>query len=189
MIWSSPAPKWPISIPFCGMDHQKSNFSLISDTLSVGGCWGQPMSFFWKLVDAIQIFLSPEATRHHNSIKLLILLPLRADLLYILHYETPCICSIGRLEQLFFLSFGITATSFLKYISPFSMTLWIFFVILMKPVKILLLLGTNLDVSESVFALAFFMHLFNDSLNVKCHWIWQVISYVQLLVKKSKVPH
>ena len=24
--------------PFCGMDHQKSNFSLISDILSVGGC-------------------------------------------------------------------------------------------------------------------------------------------------------
>ena len=23
---------------FCDMDHQKSNFSLISDTLSVGGC-------------------------------------------------------------------------------------------------------------------------------------------------------
>ena len=33
----------------------------------------------------------PEATRHHNLMKLLILLPLRADLLYILQYETPCI--------------------------------------------------------------------------------------------------
>ena len=32
------------------MDHQKSNFSLISDALSVGGCWGQPMLFFWKMV-------------------------------------------------------------------------------------------------------------------------------------------
>ena len=90
MVWSSLAPKWPIPVPFCGMDHQKSNFSLISDTLSVGGCWGQPMSFFWKLVDETQIFLTPEATRHHNSIKSLILLPLRANLLYILHYETPC---------------------------------------------------------------------------------------------------
>ena len=90
MVWSSLAPKWPILVPFCGMDHQKSNFSLISDTLSVGGCWGQPMSFFWKLVDETQIFLTPEATRHHNSIKSLILLPLRANLLYVLHYETPC---------------------------------------------------------------------------------------------------
>ena len=42
------------------------------------------------------------------------------------------------------------------------------------------------DHFASVFALAFFMHLFNDSLNAKCHWIWQVISYVQLLVKKAK---
>ena len=91
MVWSSLAPKWPIPVPFCGMDHQKSNFSLTSDTLSVGGCWGQPMEFFWKLVDETQIFKPPEAARHHNSIRLLVLLPLRADLLYILHYETPCI--------------------------------------------------------------------------------------------------
>ena len=34
---------------------------------------------------------SPKATRHHNSIKLLNFLPLRADLLCILQYETPCI--------------------------------------------------------------------------------------------------
>ena len=33
MIWSSLVPKWPILVPFCGMDHQISNFSLISDTL------------------------------------------------------------------------------------------------------------------------------------------------------------
>ena len=43
MVWSSPAPKWPILVPFCGMDHQKSNFLLIFGTFSVGGCWGQPM--------------------------------------------------------------------------------------------------------------------------------------------------
>jgi hypothetical protein len=35
MFWSSLAPKWPIPVPFCGMDNQKSRFSLISDTLSV----------------------------------------------------------------------------------------------------------------------------------------------------------
>jgi hypothetical protein len=33
MVWSSLAPKWPIPVPFSGMDHQKSNFSLICDTL------------------------------------------------------------------------------------------------------------------------------------------------------------
>ena len=29
MVWSTLALKWPISVPFCGMDHQKFNFSLI----------------------------------------------------------------------------------------------------------------------------------------------------------------
>ena len=90
MVWSSLAPKWPITVPFCRIDHQKSNFSLISDSLSVGGCWGQPMSFFWKLVGETQIPKPPEATRNHNSIKLLIFLPLRADLLLSVHSDTPC---------------------------------------------------------------------------------------------------
>ena len=63
-----------------------SNFS----TLSVRGCWGQPKLLFWKLVDKTQISKPPEPTRHHNSIKLWILPSLRADLLYILQYETPC---------------------------------------------------------------------------------------------------
>ena len=39
----------------------------------------------------IQMSTPPEATRHHNLTKLLILLPLRSDLLCNLHYETPCI--------------------------------------------------------------------------------------------------
>ena len=57
---------------------------------SAGGCWGQPMLFFWKLICETQISKPPEATRHHNSTKLLILVPLRANLLCTLHYETPC---------------------------------------------------------------------------------------------------
>ena len=56
------------------------------------------MSFFRKLVDETQISKPPEATRHHNSIKILILLLLRADLLYILHYETPCTVAINNYE-------------------------------------------------------------------------------------------
>ena len=55
MVWSSLAPKWSIPVPFCRMDHQKSNFSLISDILSVRGCWGQPILLFWKLVDKNQM--------------------------------------------------------------------------------------------------------------------------------------
>ena len=35
-------------------------------TFFVGGCWGQPMLHFWKLVDETQIYEPPEATRHHN---------------------------------------------------------------------------------------------------------------------------
>ena len=90
MVWSSLAPKWPIPVPFCGMDHQKSNFSLIFDTLSVGGCWDQPMLLFWKLVDETQISKPPEPTMNHNLMKWLILLPIRAELLFTLQYEIPC---------------------------------------------------------------------------------------------------
>ena len=43
MVWSSLAPKWPILVPFCGMDHQKSNLSLIFGTFSVRGCWDQSL--------------------------------------------------------------------------------------------------------------------------------------------------
>ena len=91
MVWSSLAPKWPLPVSFCGIDRQKSNFSLISDTLSVGGCWGQPMSFFWKLVDETQIFAPPEATKHHKSKKILVFLSLRANLKNQFQCETPCI--------------------------------------------------------------------------------------------------
>ena len=90
MFGSSLAPKWSKPVPFCGMDHQKSIFLLISDTLSVRGCWGQPMLLFWKLVDETQISKPLEATRHHISTILLVFLPLRSDLLCTLHYETPC---------------------------------------------------------------------------------------------------
>ena len=78
MVRSSLAPKWSKTVPFCGMDHQKSNFLLISGSLSFGGCWGQPMVLFWKLVDETQISPPPEATRHHSLTKSWILLPLRA---------------------------------------------------------------------------------------------------------------
>ena len=62
MIWIFLAPKWPILVLFCEMDHQKSNFSLIFGTLSVGGCWGQPMLLFWKLVVKTQMPHTQEYT-------------------------------------------------------------------------------------------------------------------------------
>ena len=91
MVGSFLATKWPILIRFCWIVHQKSKFSLISDTSSVGGCWGQPILFFWKLVDETQMVKPPEPTIHHNSKKYLILLPLRAIYFRSFHYETPCI--------------------------------------------------------------------------------------------------
>ena len=54
------------------------------------GCWGQPMSFFWKLVDKTQMCNPLEATRHHSLIKLLILLPLRAIYFRTFQCEIPC---------------------------------------------------------------------------------------------------
>ena len=42
------------------------------------------------MVHETQISRPVEATGHHDSTKLLVFLPLRADLLCTLHYETPC---------------------------------------------------------------------------------------------------
>ena len=55
---------------------EKKNFLVESwnirfnfDNFSVGGCWGQPMLFFKKLVDKTKKSKPPEAPRHHNSSK------------------------------------------------------------------------------------------------------------------------
>jgi hypothetical protein len=48
------------------------------------------MLFFKKLVDETQISRPPEPTMNHKSIKLLMLLPLRAELLFTLQCEIPC---------------------------------------------------------------------------------------------------
>ena len=56
--------------------------------------------FFKKLFHETQILKPPEPTMHHSSIKLLIILPLRADLLCTLQCETPC--RIEKIIQTFF---------------------------------------------------------------------------------------
>ena len=66
------------------------NILLNFRTFSVGGCWCQPMLFFWKLVDKTQMSTPPEPTRDHKSMKLLIFLPLRAFYFSTFQYETPC---------------------------------------------------------------------------------------------------
>ena len=62
MVWSSITPKLPIVVIFCEMDHQKPNFALIYGTLSGGGCWGQLMLLFQKLVDETQMLEPQEYT-------------------------------------------------------------------------------------------------------------------------------
>ena len=58
-------------------------------TFSVGGCWGQSMLLFWKLVRETQMSKHPKATKHHNSTKMLMLLHLRAIYFSTFQYETP----------------------------------------------------------------------------------------------------
>ena len=94
MVESFLAPKWPILVPFCGMDHKKSNFLLISDTLSIGGCWGQLMLLFWKLVDETQMGNPCDHAARDILSKLSILLPLRAVYFRSYQYETPCTSAI-----------------------------------------------------------------------------------------------
>ena len=64
MVGSSLAPKWPILVPFCGMDHQKSNFSLIlalflSEAVEASRCY-----FFenWWMKLKCPLLLKPLAT-------------------------------------------------------------------------------------------------------------------------------
>ena len=82
--------KGPVLVIFCGMVHQKSKLSLIYGTVSVRGCWGQPILLFWKLEEESQMSKCPEATRHHNSTKLLIFPSLRAIQFRPFQYDTPC---------------------------------------------------------------------------------------------------
>ena len=87
--------------PFLWNGSSKIQFFTDFSTFSVRGCWGPPMFLFWKLIHETQNLLPPEATRHHNSTKLLIFLPLRADLLCNLHYETPCMNKIRSYSPMY----------------------------------------------------------------------------------------
>ena len=88
--WIIPGTKMIKTGPFLWNGSSKIHFLLISDTLAVGGCWGQQMLLFWELVDKIQMSKPPEHTRHHDSRQLSIPLPLRAIYFSTFQYETPC---------------------------------------------------------------------------------------------------
>ena len=56
-----------------------SKILFFTDTLSVGGCWGQPMLLFWKFVDETQMDNPRDhAARDIVSSEFSIFLPLRA---------------------------------------------------------------------------------------------------------------
>jgi hypothetical protein len=88
--WVIPRTQTIIISPFLWNRSKKIQFLVISDTLFVGGCSGQPMLLFWKLVDETQISQPPDATRHHNSTNLSIVLTLRAIQFGPIQYDTPC---------------------------------------------------------------------------------------------------
>ena len=91
MVWSSIAPKWPIPVPFCEMDHQKFNFSLISDTLSVRGWWGQPALLFWKLFDETQMPHIQDIRTTLKQILACVFPSVRLNSKRTFQYEIPCI--------------------------------------------------------------------------------------------------
>ena len=90
MVWSSMASKWPVLVIFCGMVHQKSKLSLIYGTVSVGGCWGQPMLLFWKLVDETQMPWPQEYTDTFKQNLTCIFLSVRVNSKETFQCETPC---------------------------------------------------------------------------------------------------
>ena len=79
---------------------ESRNINMNFSTFSVGGCWGQPMLLFWKLVDETQLVKPPEPTSHHISKKYLILVPFKSIYFRSLYYETPCTMKLSDLPRL-----------------------------------------------------------------------------------------
>ena len=76
--------------PFLWNGSSKIQFCTDFSTFSVGGCGGQPMLLFYKIVKETQMSTPPEATRQNNLTTLLVLLPLRTNSKSTFQYETPC---------------------------------------------------------------------------------------------------
>ena len=86
--WIIPSPQMTNTSPFLWNGSSKIHWHLIP--FSLEAVEASLCQFLWKLVDETQISNPPEPTLHHKSIKLWILLSLRADLLVTLQYEIPC---------------------------------------------------------------------------------------------------
>ena len=80
MFPSIRAPKIPILVSQCGMDHQKPTILLIFGTLSLGGCRGHPMRPTLNLKHKDQLSTPNEYTDNFKSNLSCIFLSLRAKL-------------------------------------------------------------------------------------------------------------
>ena len=67
MFPSIMAPKIPILVSQCEMDHQKPTISLIFSTLSLGGCGDHPMRPELNLKDKSQMSTSNKYTGNFKS--------------------------------------------------------------------------------------------------------------------------
>ena len=65
-------------------------FLLNFSTFSIGGCWGQSMLLFWKLVDKTQISKPQDHTDNFKHNPIGIFLSVRPKLLLTFQYEIPC---------------------------------------------------------------------------------------------------
>ena len=67
MFSSTMAPKRPILVPQCEMNHQKTSILLIFSTLSLGGCESHPMRPELNLKDKSQMSTPNEYTNNFKS--------------------------------------------------------------------------------------------------------------------------
>ena len=78
MFSSTMAPKRPILVSQCEMDHQNPTILLIFGTLSLGGCGGHPMRSKLNLKDKGQLLKPNEYTDNFKSNLTCIFLSVRA---------------------------------------------------------------------------------------------------------------
>ena len=119
MFPSTMAPKRPILVSQCEMDHQKSTISLIFSTLSLGGCGGHPMRSKLNLKDKSQISTPDEYTDNFKSNLICIFPSVRAKLKKPLCPRTQCSKGYRRNKTLYHWVPFYTLVPFFKFSEHF----------------------------------------------------------------------
>ena len=99
MFPSTMAPKRPILVSQCEMDHHKSTILLIFSTLSLGGHGGHPMRPKLNLKDKIQMSTPNEYTDNFKSNLIYIFPSVRAKLKKTLCPRTQCTLPLGTIKS------------------------------------------------------------------------------------------